>query len=32
MHPAPVLPAEVAKKTSEKYMEVYTKLTGKMLS
>jgi len=32
MHPAPVLPAEVAKKTSEKYMEVYTKLTGKVLS
>ncbi|MEO1957356.1 MAG: phosphoribosylaminoimidazolesuccinocarboxamide synthase [Methylophilaceae bacterium] len=32
MHPAPVLPAEVAKKTSEKYMEVYTKLTGKILS
>jgi phosphoribosylaminoimidazole-succinocarboxamide synthase len=30
--PAPVLPAEVAQKTSEKYAEVYTKLTGKTLS
>lgn len=30
--PAPVLPEEVAKKTSEKYAEVYTKLTGKILS
>lgn len=29
--PAPVLPAEVAKKTSEKYREAYTKLTGKTL-
>jgi phosphoribosylaminoimidazole-succinocarboxamide synthase len=29
--PAPVLPAEVAQKTSEKYAEVYTKLTGKTL-
>jgi len=30
--PAPALPAEVAKKTSEKYAEVYTKLTGQTLS
>lgn len=30
--PAPALPADVAKKTSEKYAEVYTKLTGKTLS
>lgn len=30
--PAPSLPADVAKKTSEKYMEVYTKLTGQVLS
>ncbi len=30
--PAPVLPDEVAQKTSEKYAEVYTKLTGKTLS
>ena len=30
--PAPSLPANVAKKTSEKYMEVYTKLTGQPLS
>lgn len=30
--PGPVLPVEVAKKTSEKYMEVYTKLTGRTLS
>jgi phosphoribosylaminoimidazole-succinocarboxamide synthase len=30
--PAPALPAEVAKKTSEKYAEVYTKLTGETLS
>lgn len=29
--PAPVLPAEVAAKTSEKYHEAYTKLTGKNL-
>ncbi len=29
--PAPDLPAEVAKKTSEKYMEVYSKLTGRPL-
>lgn len=30
--PGPSLPADVAKKTSEKYMEVYTKLTGRTLS
>lgn len=30
--PGPDLPADVAKKTSEKYMEVYTKLTGQNLS
>ncbi len=30
--PAPDLPADVAQKTSEKYLEVYTKLTGKTLS
>lgn len=30
--PAPALPADVAKKTSEKYNEVYTKLTGKSLT
>lgn len=30
--PAPVLPVEVAQKTSEKYAEVYTKLTGKTLN
>lgn len=30
--PAPALPADVAKKTSEKYAEVYTKLTGQTLS
>lgn len=30
--PGPALPVEVAKKTSEKYMEVYTKLTGRTLS
>lgn len=30
--PAPALPADVAKKTSEKYAEVYTKLTGKTLN
>ncbi len=29
--PAPVLPADVAAKTSEKYREAYTKLTGKDL-
>jgi phosphoribosylaminoimidazole-succinocarboxamide synthase len=29
--PAPVLPADVASKTSEKYREAYTKLTGKDL-
>lgn len=29
--PAPALPADVAKKTSEKYAEVYQKLTGKTL-
>lgn len=29
--PAPVLPADVAAKTSEKYREAYTKLTGKQL-
>ena len=29
--PAPVLPADVAAKTSEKYREAYTKLTGKNL-
>jgi len=30
--PAPALPTDVAKKTSEKYAEVFTKLTGKTLS
>jgi phosphoribosylaminoimidazole-succinocarboxamide synthase len=30
--PAPALPADVAKKTSEKYADVYTKLTGQNLS
>lgn len=30
--PAPVLPTDVAQKTSEKYAEVYTKLTGKTLN
>ncbi len=30
--PAPMLPEGIAKKTSEKYLEVYTKLTGKSLS
>jgi phosphoribosylaminoimidazole-succinocarboxamide synthase len=30
--PGPALPVEVATKTSEKYLEVYTKLTGKTLS
>jgi phosphoribosylaminoimidazole-succinocarboxamide synthase len=30
--PAPVLPEEVAIKTSEKYREAYTKLTGQDLS
>lgn len=30
--PAPALPADVAKKTSEKYGEVFTKLTGQRLS
>jgi phosphoribosylaminoimidazole-succinocarboxamide synthase len=29
--PAPALPEEIAKKTSEKYAEVYTKLTGQTL-
>jgi len=29
--PGPALPDEVAKKTSEKYMEVYSKLTGQTL-
>jgi phosphoribosylaminoimidazole-succinocarboxamide synthase len=29
--PGPALPADVADKTSEKYLEVYTKLTGKTL-
>ena len=29
--PAPALPADVAEKTSEKYREAYTKLTGKQL-
>ncbi len=29
--PGPVLPEDVAQKTSEKYLEVYTKLTGKAL-
>lgn len=29
--PGPALPDDVAKKTSEKYLEVYTKLTGKTL-
>jgi phosphoribosylaminoimidazole-succinocarboxamide synthase len=30
--PGPNLPADIARKTSEKYMEVYTKLTGKTLT
>lgn len=30
--PGPALPEEVARKTSEKYMEVYTKLTGQALT
>jgi phosphoribosylaminoimidazole-succinocarboxamide synthase len=30
--PAPALPAEVARKTSEKYVEAYRQLTGKELS
>jgi phosphoribosylaminoimidazole-succinocarboxamide synthase len=30
--PAPALPAEVARKTSEKYLEAYTQLTGRELS
>jgi phosphoribosylaminoimidazole-succinocarboxamide synthase len=30
--PAPALPDDVAKRTSEKYLEVYTKLTGKTLN
>lgn len=30
--PAPVLPAEVAQRTSEKYMEAYEKLTGQKLT
>ena len=30
--PAPALPDEVAKKTSEKYMEAYERLTGKKLT
>lgn len=30
--PGPVLPDDVAQRTSEKYMEVYTKLTGQSLS
>lgn len=30
--PGPELPADVAEKTSEKYMEVYTKLTGQPLA
>ncbi len=29
--PAPVLPADIAKKTSEKYLEAFEKLTGKPL-
>jgi phosphoribosylaminoimidazole-succinocarboxamide synthase len=29
--PAPALPAEVARKTSEKYLEAYQRLTGRML-
>jgi phosphoribosylaminoimidazole-succinocarboxamide synthase len=29
--PAPVLPADVAKRTSEKYLEAFEKLTGKQL-
>lgn len=29
--PAPVLPADVAKRTSEKYLEAYEKLTGQQL-
>ncbi len=29
--PAPALPAEVARRTSEKYLEAYTKLTGRKL-
>jgi len=30
--PGPALPDDVAKRTSEKYMEVYTKLTGQVLA
>jgi phosphoribosylaminoimidazole-succinocarboxamide synthase len=30
--PAPALPAEVARRTSEKYVEAYTQLTGRKLS
>ncbi|SRR6266496_537070 len=30
--PAPALPAEVARRTSEKYLEAYTQLTGRELS
>jgi phosphoribosylaminoimidazole-succinocarboxamide synthase len=30
--PAPALPAEVAQRTSEKYLEAYTQLTGRELS
>lgn len=30
--PAPALPDDIAKKTSEKYLEVYSKLTGKTLN
>ncbi len=29
--PAPILPDDIAQKTSEKYMEVYSKLTGRAL-
>jgi phosphoribosylaminoimidazole-succinocarboxamide synthase len=30
--PAPALPADVARRTSEKYLEAYTQLTGRELS
>ncbi len=30
--PAPALPTEVARRTSEKYLEAYTQLTGRTLS
>jgi phosphoribosylaminoimidazole-succinocarboxamide synthase len=30
--PAPALPPEVARKTSEKYVEAYRKLTGRELN